>query len=85
VFVLEIFPNQLRGSGQPFGSSVHWILEVIVLPLVPMLFSAIKAGAVFAFFAFMMVFQLLFVLFMMPETKGKTIEELQSVILNKTS
>ncbi|APZ45853.1 MFS transporter [Polaribacter reichenbachii] len=83
VFISEIFPNHLRGSGQSFGSSVHWVLAAIVPSLVPMLFSTIGAGAVFAFFAFMMVFQLLFVLFMMPETKGKTLEELQSMIIKK--
>ena len=83
VFISEIFPNHLRGAGQSFGSSVHWVLAAIVPSLVPMLFSTIGAGAVFAFFAVMMVFQLLFVFFMMPETKGKTLEELQSLIIKK--
>ncbi|MGB6151489.1 MAG: sugar porter family MFS transporter [Pricia sp.] len=76
VFISEIFPNHLRGSGQSFGSSVHWILAAIIPSLIPVLFTAIGAGTVFAFFAFMMVLQLLFVWFMMPETKGKTLEEL---------
>lgn len=83
VFISEIFPNHLRGSGQSFGSSVHWVLAAVVPSLVPVLFTVIGAGAVFAFFAFMMVFQLLFVVFMMPETKGKTLEELQEVMINK--
>ncbi|MFD0991102.1 sugar porter family MFS transporter [Mariniflexile jejuense] len=81
VFISEIFPNHLRGSGQSFGSSVHWVLAAVVPSLVPVLFSTIGAGWVFAIFAFMMVLQLLFVMFMMPETKGKTLEELQSIIL----
>ncbi|MDD7886274.1 sugar porter family MFS transporter [Flavivirga sp. 57AJ16] len=81
VFISEIFPNHLRGSGQSFGSSVHWVLAAIVPSLVPVLFSTIGAGAVFAFFACMMVLQLIFVIFMMPETKGKTLEELQGVLL----
>lgn len=83
VFISEIFPNHLRGFGQSFGCSVHWVLAAVVPSLVPVLFTMIGAGAVFAFFAFMMVFQLLFVVFMMPETKGKTLEELQEVMLNK--
>lgn len=76
VFISEIFPNHLRGSGQSFGSSVHWILAAIVPSLVPVLFSSIGADIVFLFFAFMMVLQLLFVAFMMPETKGVSLEDL---------
>ena len=76
VFISEIFPNHLRASGQAFGSSTHWVLAAIVPSLVPVLFTTIGPGYVFAFFAFMMVLQLIFVIFMMPETKGKTLEEL---------
>ncbi|MBP1223857.1 sugar porter family MFS transporter [Flavobacterium sp. 1355] len=81
VFISEIFPNHLRASGQAFGSSVHWILAAVIPSMIPFLFSTIGAGTVFLIFAVMMVFQLLFVIFMMPETKGKTLEELQKSIL----
>ena len=85
VFISEIFPNHLRASGQSFGSSTHWILAAIIPSLIPFLFNhpMIGAGVVFLFFAVMMVFQLLFVAFMMPETKGKTLEELEEIILKK--
>jgi sugar porter (SP) family MFS transporter len=76
VFISEVFPNHLRASGQSFGSSTHWILAALIPSFIPYLFSTIGPGYVFAFFAFMMALQLLFVLFMMPETKGKTLEEL---------
>lgn len=76
VFISEIFPNHLRASGQSFGSSVHWVLAAIIPSMVPILFTSFGVGNVFAFFAFMMVFQLLFVIFMMPETKGISLEEL---------
>lgn len=81
VFISEIFPNHLRGSGQSFGSSVHWILAAIVPSLVPVLFSTIGAGMVFLFFAIMMGLQLLFVIFMMPETKGVSLEELSKKLI----
>lgn len=81
VFISEIFPNHLRGSGQSFGSSVHWILAAVVPSLVPVLFGTIGAGAVFLIFAIMMVFQLLFVTFMMPETKGVPLEELSKKLI----
>lgn len=76
VFISEVFPNHLRASGQSFGSSTHWVLAALVPSFIPVLFSTIGPGYVFAFFALMMVFQLFFVLFMMPETKGKSLEEL---------
>jgi len=78
VFISEVFPNHLRGSGQAFGSSTHWVLAAIIPSLVPVLFTKIGPGPVFAFFAFMMVLQLLFVHFIMPETKGVSLEELSS-------
>jgi MFS family permease len=81
VFISEIFPNHLRGSGQSFGSSVHWVLAAVVPSLVPMLFSTIGAGVVFLFFTIMMVFQLLFVAFMMPKTKGVSLEELSKKLI----
>lgn len=76
VFISEIFPNHLRGYGQAFGSSIHWILAAIIPSLVPVLFTKIGAAPVFAFFAFMMLLQLLFVICLMPETKGVPLEEL---------
>lgn len=83
VFISEIFPNHLRASGQAFGSSTHWVLAAIIPSMVPFLFSTIGAGMVFLIFAVMMVFQLLFVIFMMPETKGKSLEELQETVFKE--
>lgn len=76
VFISEIFPNHLRASGQAFGSSTHWVLAAIIPSLIPTLFSTIGAGTVFLVFTIAMVFQLLFVIFMMPETKGTSLEKL---------
>ncbi|NNJ88765.1 MAG: sugar porter family MFS transporter [Eudoraea sp.] len=76
VFISEIFPNHLRSYGQSFGCSVHWVLAAIIPSSIPFLFSSIGPGIVFSIFAFMMVLQLLFVIFMMPETKGISLEEL---------
>ncbi|SDF05493.1 MFS transporter, sugar porter (SP) family [Pricia antarctica] len=81
VFISEIFPNHLRGYGQSFGSSVHWILAAIVPSLIPILFTTIGPGIVFSFFSFMMVLQLLFVAFVMPETKGVPLEALSKSLI----
>lgn len=83
VFISEIFPNHLRASGQSFGSTTHWVLAAIIPSLIPFLFSTVGPGVVFLFFAVMMVFQLLFVRFMMPETKGISLEELSKNLINE--
>lgn len=85
VFIAEIFPNSVRAAGQSFGVSTHWLLAAIIPSLMPSMISAIGAGSVFAVFAFMMVLQLLFVIFMMPETKGKSLEELSEELSLKFS
>lgn len=83
VFISEIFPTHLRAKGQSFGSSTHWVLAAIIPSMIPILFTTIGGSAVFAIFAFMMVFQLIFVWRMMPETKGKTLEEINTQMINK--
>ncbi len=83
VFISEIFPDHLRASGQSFGSSTHWILAAIIPSTIPFLFATIGVGVVFAFFAFMMVLQLLFVIYLMPETKGITLEELEKKLIKE--
>ena len=82
VFISEIFPNHIRSKGQAFGTSVHWWLAAIIPAMVPALFTSIGPGWVFAIFAIFMVFQLLFVWKFMPETKGRSLEELEKELIN---
>ncbi len=83
VFISEIFPNSVRAYGQSFGSGTHWVFAAIITLITPFFLDANNGifkdnpWPIFAFFAGFMVLQLLFVLFMMPETKGKTLEELE--------
>ncbi|WP_339790992.1 MAG: sugar porter family MFS transporter [Imperialibacter sp.] len=78
VFISEVFPTHLRAFGQSFGSSTHWVLAALVTLFMPALLSGFSSpGMVFFIFAFMMVLQLVFVIFMMPETKGRSLEEIQ--------
>ena len=85
VFISEIFPNHLRNAGQSFGTSVHWVLAAIIPSFVPLLFGSIGAAVVFLVFALFMVLQLLFVHFMMPETRGVTLEQLSKDLVKKSS
>jgi sugar porter (SP) family MFS transporter len=77
VFIAEIFPNELRAFGQSLGSFTHWILAALIANVFPFFANTFGAGSIFAFFALMMVLQLLWVAFRMPETKGKSLEEIQ--------
>ncbi|MEM8762193.1 MAG: sugar porter family MFS transporter [Bacteroidota bacterium] len=80
VFIAEVFPNHLRGAGQAFGCSTHWVLAAIIPSMVPLLFSVVGPGVVFGFFAFMMVLQLLWVAMVMPETKGIVLESMDKTL-----
>jgi hypothetical protein len=79
VFISEIFPNSIRSKGQSLGSFTHWFFAVIISWTFPVAINspAIGPGNVFMFFAVMMVLQLLFSWKLMPETKGKTLEQIQ--------
>ncbi len=77
VFISEIFPNELRAYGQSLGSFTHWILAAVIANIFPMFANRYGAGNIFAFFAVMMILQLLWVIFKMPETKGRSLEEIQ--------
>ena len=83
VFISEIFPNRVRAYGQSWGTGTHWVFAALITLLTPIFLDA-ESGIfsdnpwpIFLFFAFMMVLQLLFVLFIMPETKGVSLEALE--------
>ena len=83
VFISEIFPNHVRSFGQSIGTSTHWVLAFIIPASVPLLIANIGAGAMFMIFAVMMVFQLIWVIYVMPETKGVTLEELEKQLIKE--
>ena len=82
VFISEIFPNRIRALGQSFGSGVHWVFAALITLFGPSVIEIYNNNPwpIFAFFAFMMVLQLLFSIFIMPETKGKSLENIYEII-----
>lgn len=76
VFISEVFPNKLRASGQSLGCFTHWILAAVIANIFPYLATTLGPAYIFGFFCFMMILQLLWVIFIMPETKGKSLEEI---------
>lgn len=83
VFLAEIFPNKVRAKGQALGSFTHWIMNAVIGLVFPVVLARFGGGNVFMFFGAMMIPFFFFVWKMMPETKGKTLEELEKVVLTR--
>ncbi|MCC9135114.1 sugar porter family MFS transporter [Pontibacter silvestris] len=81
VFLSEIFPNSVRAKGQSLGSLTHWLWAAVMTWIFPVVAELSYGGAVaFAFFALAMVLHLIFVVKFLPETKGKSLEELEKTV-----
>ena len=75
------FPHPFTSKRTVFGCSIHWVLAALITLFMPVaLASFANPGVVFLFFAIMMVFQLVFVALLMPETKGVSLEKIQEVL-----
>lgn len=81
VFISEIFPNHIRAKGQTLGSFTHWLMAALITFLFPVLSEKLGGGNTFLFFSAMMVLQLWFVLKVMPETKGKSLEQIEKILV----
>lgn len=77
VYIAEVFPTKVRSKGQSLGSGAHWVMNAIIAAAFPVV-ARRSGGAPFVFFASMMVVQFFVVLFIYPETKGATLEQLQA-------
>lgn len=78
VLISEIFPDRHRAGGQALGSSTHWVFAALLTTFFPKMVTAFAPGQVFLFFCGMMVLQLVWVRLMVPETKGLTLESIQT-------
>ena len=76
VYLSEVFPTKVRSKGQSLGSSSHWIMNALLSLTFPWV-AARSTAAPFVFFASMMALQFFVVLFIYPETKGITLEQMQ--------
>ena len=78
VFISEIFPNEVRAKGQTLGSFTHWVMAAVIAFSFPYFAEKLGGGTTFLFFSTMMVLQLIFVWRLMPETKGKSLEQIET-------
>ena len=80
VFISEIFPNSVRSQGGSLGSFTHWIMAAIISWTFPVIVQGSANGGFysFVFYSLMMLLSLVFIWRYIPETKGKTLEEIQT-------
>ena len=76
VYLSEVFPTNVRSKGQSLGSSSHWVMNALIAQLFPILARSTKAIP-FGVFAALTAVQFFVVLFVYPETKGYTLEDMQ--------
>lgn len=79
VFIAEIFPNSVRSQGSSLGSFTHWLMAAVVAWLFPIIVEGSPNGGFysFIFYSIMMAVSFVFIWKFMPETKGKSLEEIQ--------
>jgi hypothetical protein len=76
VYISEVFPTRVRAKGQSLGSFSHWFMNALISGIFPLM--AVSSGAYpFVFFSLMMAVQFFVVLFLYPETKGASLEEME--------
>jgi len=80
VFLSEIFPNRVRAKGTALGSTVHWIMAAVISWTFPLI-AARSGGHTFSVYALCMAGQLVWVLAIMPETKGIRLEAMEREVL----
>jgi sugar porter (SP) family MFS transporter len=77
--VSEIFPNRIRGKALAFASFTQWIFNFLIVLLFPHFLASIGGTKTFLFLAFMSLLQFLFTWLYVPETKGKSLEEIEQI------
>jgi SP family arabinose:H+ symporter-like MFS transporter len=73
----EIFPNKIRGKALAFASFTQWIFNFLVVLLFPHFLASMGGAKTFLFLAVMAFLQWLFTYLYVPETKGKSLEEIE--------
>jgi SP family arabinose:H+ symporter-like MFS transporter len=77
VFVAEIFPNRLRGIGMAAVTFFLWTSNYLNIQLYPVMESKIGMGYSFWVYAGLNIIYMIFILLYIPETKGRTLEQIE--------
>ena len=77
--VTEMFPNRIRGQAVALASFTQWVFNFLVILLFPYVLKALGGSVTFLFLSAMSVIQLLIAWFFIKETKGKSLEEIETL------
>jgi hypothetical protein len=79
----EVYPLKVRGKGSSAGSLTHWVLDLIIASSVLTLINTITATGMFWLYGFFGIIGILFVYRMVPETKDRTLEEVDAELMRR--
>lgn len=77
--ISEIYPNNIRGTAMSVAAFANWIATAFVAQIIPWMLENFQPHGTFWFFAFCSVPALYFAIKILPETKGKTLEEIEKM------
>jgi MFS transporter, SP family, xylose:H+ symportor len=77
VLAAEIFPNKIRGQVMAITVVANWGSNLLISATFPSLLE-ISAGVAYSFYGVMCILSFIFVWKLVPETKGKTLEEIET-------
>jgi SP family arabinose:H+ symporter-like MFS transporter len=83
VIISEIFPNKLRSKAMSMAIVALWTACFLVSLTFPVILNRLGGGTAFLMFDIMCLLLLLLVIFKIPETKGKSLEELEKILIKK--
>ncbi len=78
VILSEIFPNSIRGAAMAIATTALWIACFVLTYTFPILNKLLNASGTFWLYAFICFTGFLFILKKLPETKGKSLEEIEN-------
>lgn len=78
VLIAEIFPNKIRGQAVAIAVAFQWFSNYLISSTYPMMME-ISGSATYGFYSVMAILSALFVWKMVPETKGKSLEEVEKI------
>ncbi|MGQ8335900.1 D-xylose transporter XylE [Sunxiuqinia sp. A32] len=82
VLISEIFPNKIRGRAVAIAVAAQWAANYFISSTYPAMME-FSGGMTYCFYGLMSVLSFIFVWKMVPETKGKTLEEMEDLISSK--
>lgn len=85
ILMAELFPSKIRGVGNGFAVGGLWIMNAVVTWAFPVMIAGLGAAWTYAIFALINVFALLFYIFIVPETKNSSLEQIEEQLMKKYS